>query len=77
MSETIWTQLWSEAQAQPSAPIHGRLLPGSGRAACDGAVRPTAELSAEACGDEDADVTCDACLDVIRWARGESHRVLD
>lgn len=53
----------------PSEPRHANLWPGVGRALCSGAVCAEGDLSEEAYSDEDADVTCEVCLQVVRAAR--------
>jgi len=66
--------LWNDAPA--TRDVHARLWPGTSRALCTGAVTSANELSGEAHSDEDADVTCHACMSVIGAAMGDIAEVV-
>ena len=66
-TEEFFAGLWNNAA--DAVPIHARATRSGNRALCTVAVTEAGQLSEEAAGDEDADVTCTECLRVIREAK--------
>ena len=64
----FFEELWARPE-EDASPTHAQLWRGTGRALCTGAIAE--RLSVEALHDEDADVTCEDCLRIIREAARE------